>query len=133
MRIRTTMTFLWFILAGAVGIFLFLLKYEVQALETHLADLNSSIRSDQQSIHVLKAEWNHLNDPARLRKLSMRHIELKSILPNQLVSFSSLPFNDTDRAVAIVRPDSSTILPKPVKKPARLHVAQIPETVDVLP
>lgn len=118
------MTFLWFVLVGAVGVFLFLLKYEVQSLETHLADLNSSIRSDQQSIHVLKAEWNHLNDPARLRKLSMRHIELKSILPSQLVSFSSLPFNSVDKSKSISVAENSSTTPKPAKKPASLHLAQ---------
>lgn len=100
MKIRTTLTWTWLVLAGVVGIGLFVLKYEVQSLETRLSELNTSIRADQQAVHVLKAEWNFLNDPARLRKLSQRHMDLTPIRPGQVTTYSALPFRSSTFANA---------------------------------
>ena len=53
----------------AVGVGLFLVKYRVQGLEAQLQDLNRDIADDREAIHVLKAEWSHLNEPDRLKRL----------------------------------------------------------------
>ena len=49
----TTMLFL--LLAGAISVALFSVKYQVQDLEDDLSSLNRSIIMERQSIHVLKA------------------------------------------------------------------------------
>ena len=84
-------TLLFLLLAGALSLALFALKYEVQDLEDELTGLNHSIMADTQAIHVLEAEWSHLNDPARLRVLSERHLRLDTVDPAQLGTFDDLP------------------------------------------
>ncbi len=87
------MTILWTLLSAAVVVGLFMLKYQVQELEKELAGLNREIYENQETIHVLKAEWTYLLDPTRLRELAERHLNMKSVQPNQLASaFSDIPY-----------------------------------------
>ncbi len=93
------MTILWTVLAVIIGIGLFLLKYQVKALEGQLHQVNRDIRGHQESIHVLKAEWSYLNDPERLRDLTERHLAMKSFRGEQIVQIADL-------AIAPPRPDA---------------------------
>jgi hypothetical protein len=67
----------WIILAVGLCAGLFLVKQQVRALEARLAQLNESILDDQQAIHVLRAEWSYLNQPARLDDLGRRLLHLE--------------------------------------------------------
>lgn len=78
-------------LAGGIGVGLFFVKHEVKEQEARLAELNREIQSGQESIHVLKAEWSYLNDPARLRALSEKYLSMKVMGPAQVASLDSLP------------------------------------------
>lgn len=110
------MTILWTVLALCVGVGLFLLKYEVQSLEEKLARLNGEIRHNQESIHILKAEWSYLNDPERLRELNERHLSLKAFRPDQIVSIAELP-------MATPKPEApSEPAPTTSEPPARVMV-----------
>ena len=80
-----------FLAAAAMGVLLFKVKYEVIDLESTLNEINRDIVSHQETIHVLKAEWAHLNEPARLKRLAREHLNLKPMGPEQLGSFSDLP------------------------------------------
>ncbi|WP_185961383.1 hypothetical protein [Telmatospirillum sp. J64-1] len=136
-------TLLWAVIAVVLGVGLFMLKYEVQEQEDHLARLNRDIRAHQESIHVLRAEWAFLNDPARLRELSQRHLGLKPLGPtHMLAAVADLPMrpekipeammarNESDKPVPPPKPvpaPLSLAAPKPVTpKPA--PAAQAPET-----
>ncbi|MHA1597219.1 MAG: cell division protein FtsL [Alphaproteobacteria bacterium] len=79
---KTTLLFL--LLAGALSVALFSVKYQVQDLEQELSGLNRSITSERKSIHVLKAEWSHLNNPERLDRLARKHLGMKPIVPAQM-------------------------------------------------
>ncbi|CAO5680646.1 MAG: hypothetical protein HEEMFOPI_00538 [Holosporales bacterium] len=61
-------------IAMLVGIILFRLKYEVLALENTHLQIQRSIEETKESIHVLRAEWAHLTDPARIQKLSVKYL-----------------------------------------------------------
>lgn len=76
--------------AGALSMLLFAVKQQVQDLEDEIVSLNRSIVEDEQAIHVLKAEWSHLNDPQRLRDLSASHLGLKPVEPEQFGSVKNL-------------------------------------------
>lgn len=78
-------------LAAGLSLALFALKYQVQDLENELVRLNRSIFAEQQAVHVLKAEWSHLNDPERLRALARRHLGMRPVTPNQLATVADLP------------------------------------------
>jgi len=81
MRQATIITLL---VAAMMSVALFFLKYEVIDLETELNLLNRAIVSDRELIHVLEAEWSHLNDTVRLKNLAERHLKLRPTQPSQL-------------------------------------------------
>lgn len=85
---KTTLVFV--LLAGAISVALFSVKYQVQDLEQELVGLNRSIFDEQKSIHVLKAEWSHLNNPERLRGLARRHLGMGQVQPVQMKTFDGL-------------------------------------------
>lgn len=88
-------------LTAFVGVGMFVLKNQVQSLEGELNRINTSIQEDVKSIHVLKAEWSHLNSPQRLRNLASKHIYLNPARAEQIINYSELPFsyegNSSDR------------------------------------
>ena len=85
---QTTMLFV--LLAGALSLALFSVKYQVQDLEGELANLNRSIKAEQQAIRVLKAEWSHFNEPGRLRALAGRHLDMIPLESTQVTTPSEI-------------------------------------------
>ncbi len=69
-------TLLLLLLAAAASVALFVIKYRVQDLDDQMRDLSREIVETQESIHVLKSEWSHLNQPARLRTLAGKYLEV---------------------------------------------------------
>lgn len=84
-------TLLFTLLASALTLALFAVKYEVQHLEGEIIDLDRAIAADREAIHVLEAEWSHLNNPARLRPLVKRHLGLVPVEARHLGGLSSIP------------------------------------------
>lgn len=102
-------TILWTSLAGAIGVGLFFVKHEVKDQELRLSRLNQDIQREQEAIHVLKAEWSYLNDPARLRALSEKHLGMHPVAPAQVATIDSLN--------AQGMPAFALAQPKPAAKP----------------
>lgn len=86
-----TATIVWSFVAASVGVGLFFVKHEVKEQESRLAALNQEIHRNQEAIHVLKAEWSYLNDPARLRALSEKHLGMRPVGPTQVATLDTLP------------------------------------------
>ncbi|MCW9033946.1 MAG: hypothetical protein OQJ97_06970 [Rhodospirillales bacterium] len=84
-------TIILVLLAVALTFTLFKVKYGVQHLEEELSSLNRAIHAHQESIHVLQAEWSHLNEPERLRKLAAKHLDLTPLGSSQIGSISDFP------------------------------------------
>jgi len=74
----------------STGLALFIVKYQVQDLESTLSQINREISDHRQAIHVLKAEWSHLNEPNRLRYLTARHLDLGPLENAQFTRSSDL-------------------------------------------
>lgn len=89
---RTATISLWLALTCLVGFGMFVMKNQVQSLEKELNRINSNIQDDIKTIHVLKAEWSHLNSPSRLKKLVDKHISLNPVKAEQIINYSALPF-----------------------------------------
>ncbi len=106
-------TVVWTTLAGCVGFGLFHLKHEVQALEDDLVRLNRQIVAEQQSIHVLKAEWSYINQPQRLEALARRHLDLVPMRPEQLGNPAAFPARNAEEAAATL----PVAAPRPVVSP----------------
>ena len=90
---RTATLSLWVTLTCLVGFGMFVMKNQVQNLENELASINRNIEEDVKTIHILKAEWSHLNNPSRLRALATKHISLNQVKPEQIINYSALPFD----------------------------------------
>jgi len=82
------------IIIGGVGILLFNVKYKVVGLEQELSQVKRDINNSRQSIHILKAEWEHLNNPARLQKLSQKYLNLIPLDQNHYLALSQIPFQE---------------------------------------
>jgi len=83
-------------MAFCAGLGLFRVKYQVVALEKRHKQVVKSIADTKQSIHILKAELTHLNDPARLQKLAISHLDFKALKPSQIVAIDELPKQKTE-------------------------------------
>ncbi len=83
-------TFLFVFITAGVGLGLFQLKYQVMNLEQDHHRIRKTIRETNESIHVLRAEWAHLNDPKRLQSLCERYLAVSSIQGSQLVSLQQV-------------------------------------------
>ena len=90
-----------FTLIVVIAVGTFTLKNQVQVLEKELNSINSSIKNDVQAIHILKAEWSHLNTPQRLRSLAAKYIDLNPARAEQIINYSELPFmhSESDRRI----------------------------------
>lgn len=88
--IRQASLVLLFLAAGA-GAALFNVSYDVSALEDRLTVLNRKIVADQEALHVLRAEWSFLNQPARLEELSQRYLDLQPLAGAQIGDVAMLP------------------------------------------
>lgn len=75
-----------------LGFGILVMKNQVQGLEKQLVSINKTIQDDIKTIHVLKAEWSHLNNPTRLRQLAAKHISLNPVQAEQIINYSALPF-----------------------------------------
>lgn len=92
---------LWVTLTFLLGSGILVMKNQVQDLEDQLIGINKNIQEDIKTIHILKAEWSHLNSPKRLRQLAEKHISLNPIRAEQIINYSQVPFeyenNESDK------------------------------------
>ena len=84
---------LWIALPCLIGFSSLIMKNKVQELEKELSTINRNIQDDIKTIHVLKAEWSHLNNPSRLRNLVAKHISMNPLQAEQIINYSALPFD----------------------------------------
>lgn len=82
----------WLSLIVVASYAMFHISYEVEQVENELYGLNRQTLAAQEAIHVLRAEWSHVNRPENLRELS------RELLPNlqppkidQIGSLQELP------------------------------------------
>ena len=87
-------TLMGFLFGGVLAVCVFIVKYEVQDLEAEYFQLNTDIAEERQSIHVLLAEWSHLNEPSRLRTLAREHLNLNAISARQIGGLNTIPHRD---------------------------------------
>jgi len=71
-------------------------KTKVHNMEARLAALQTTIKDDQKAIRVLKAEWSHLNDPARIKRLADTYLKLSPVSAEQIAPLSALPYSATE-------------------------------------
>lgn len=73
------------------GVLLFVLKYQVKEQETVLNRIHRQILRDKREIHMLEAEWAHLNDPQRLQDLVATQTDWQTIQSRQIIKLTDIP------------------------------------------
>lgn len=81
-------------LAAAIGLYRF--KDEAAAIDARIAHLQSEIAHERETINVLRAEWNYLNQPSRIQGLAERYLDLEQLEVDQLAKVSDLPMRPID-------------------------------------
>ncbi len=90
-------TLLLLLMAAAVSVALFVVKYSVQDLDDQMRSLTRDIAETREGIHVLKSEWSHLNQPDRLRQLAGRYLEVGPLDAERVGSADTILDNLADR------------------------------------
>lgn len=75
----------------ALWVGLYLVKYSVQNIQREVVAMKDNVAREQESLHLLKAEWAYLNRPARLRQLAERHLELVPLDSKRIDEVAVLP------------------------------------------
>jgi cell division protein FtsL len=81
----------WTAVAVATGIGLFLVKYRVAQLEDRLEAVNREILDTQRTTQILKVEWAHLNEIARIERLNDKYLHLQPIVAKQITAIDAVP------------------------------------------
>lgn len=81
-------------MVAAVGLYRFKDNSARQA--ERIDFLHAEIARERELISVLRAEWNYLNQPARIQELSERYLELEQLEVSQISAIDSLPMRPID-------------------------------------
>jgi hypothetical protein len=80
------------VLLSCLAYAVFFMKHQVVTLERRRNGLHASIQNAQESVHVLKAEWELLNHPQRLMHIAKHHLSgWKPISQASIISIQQLP------------------------------------------
>jgi hypothetical protein len=123
-------TWIWLLLALGIGFGLFQLKTQVQELEQNLAQTDRDILTNEEAIHVLKADWSYLNRPEKIDPLARRFLDLGPFSGKQYVSFADLPMRPAPLAASPVPP---AVAPSAPKAPAAAAPAPGVEPASISP
>lgn len=82
-------------IAIGTGIGLFHVKYSVVALEDEFIQTQKRTQEALEALHILNAEWTHLNDPKRLQTLAQKYLEIGPMKPVQFIPLRALSQNSS--------------------------------------
>lgn len=78
--------------ASVLSFGVYAMKYEVERLEQRAEALRHDIALQDETLHVLEAEWSYLNQPGRLQELATRHLDLAPVPVRRIGALSEIPF-----------------------------------------
>jgi cell division protein FtsL len=87
---RASLSAIWLSLTIVVSLGLYHTSYRVEDLSKRLMTLNAQIQDEQQSLHVLRAEWVYLSNPARIEEAARKHLDLQPTTPSQIAKFNKI-------------------------------------------
>ena len=115
------------LLALGTGILLFWVSQQVQQVEREHKQLMVSNLQEEESIRVLRAEWDYLNRPERLEELSTKYLNMAPASAETLVqSISAIPEPEDSTGAPEEAVPVSTAAEKKTQKPA---VVKLPPPV----
>ncbi|MDP2206733.1 MAG: hypothetical protein Q8K65_10565 [Alphaproteobacteria bacterium] len=82
---------LWLCCAMMTGALLFQTSQHVTDGRQRLENITAEMRSEEDTLRVLQAEWSYLNQPERLEKLAAQYLKLAPMKGRQFAAAASLP------------------------------------------
>ncbi|MFO1241692.1 MAG: hypothetical protein U1E36_00580 [Rickettsiales bacterium] len=80
----------WMIGLVVAGLSLYQLKYTVRDIRADADHMQSELLKEQESLHVLRAEWAHLSSPERLQTLADKYLILVPVSGQQLATNATI-------------------------------------------
>lgn len=87
---RASTTLFWLSLTIIVSLGLYHTSYRTEEMGRQLRSLNAQIEAEQRNIHVLKAEWVFLTNPARIEGAARKHLALAPASTKQIAKLEKL-------------------------------------------
>lgn len=81
---RASSILFWFTLIFVVSLGLYQTSYKVEQLGRQLHALNARIDMERRNLHVLRAEWVYLSNPARIEVAARKHLNLQPTTTSQI-------------------------------------------------
>ncbi|ESR27338.1 cell division protein FtsL [Lutibaculum baratangense] len=78
------------------AIMLYRFKEEAAGISAQIDTLRTQIAREHETINVLRAEWNYLNQPSRVQSLAQRYLEMEQLAVEQVGHVSELPMRPLD-------------------------------------
>lgn len=88
-------------LVGSAG-YAYSIKYQTILRAEQITKLKHKVKSEQDAIAVLRAEWSFLTRPERVQELADKYLDLQQLAVGQIVVAQSLP-EKQDRVDSIGR------------------------------
>lgn len=66
------------------------MEHDTRAQQRRIVEIEKAIAKERDAIAILRAEWSHLNRPQRLEKLARKHLGLRTLDAQQIVSLKDL-------------------------------------------
>jgi cell division protein FtsL len=86
--------FLHVVAIGALlssAVYAYSIKYEATFAAEELQKIKKRAAKERDAIAVLKAEWQHLNQPERLQAMAEKHLELQPLAITQITRMADVP------------------------------------------
>lgn len=117
-------TFLSLFLAVIATALLFWVSQNVQEKERVLTRLQDRLQAEEESLRVLKAEWDYLNRPDRLEELASKYLDMKSVTVDHVVqSVSAIPQPEEETTAPEVTEASTHHQDQP---PPKKEISELP-------
>lgn len=101
------LNFIIVVITGLICFGLYNITHEAQEKEAELRRIEDAIEAERRAILVLKAEWSHLSQPARIQKLASIHLGLAPVSASTIASFSDLRDRPADPVMIARLPDAA--------------------------
>lgn len=100
-----------FFLSFAMAVTTFALKEKVDMTKKELLRTQRQIVETQQTLHILQAEWSHLNQPAYLQNIVKNHLSLNRTSGKQMQRWADAR-NQKPATVAVLETTTASWLPR---------------------
>ena len=79
---------------------LYRVTHAAQERESDLRKIESQISEEERAIGVLKAEWTHLAQPAKVQAMATRYLDLQPMKATQIAYLNDIPMRPKEATIS---------------------------------